>query len=158
MKRPLQLLIVLALGYFAVSKGFPWVIERVEGISEDKLVGTEHRGAGRVGQCLGAADDTFRFIRSELGTISPAEQAEEWGDAEHEIGAMIEDARATCGCTNPVCETSSTALEEMAALVASIERAVTSGRDYASAFNRRSDRIDELLFQAKAHLDRQLEM
>ncbi len=156
MRRVLQLLAFAVVLYFGLTVALPWVRGRVEGISEDKIVGREERGTEGPGGCLDSTEKTQRFLDREIRTLSSPADPEAWGDSYYEMGVMVDDAERSCTCANQVCDLAQQALQEMSAMITGIDRAVRGDADFANLVPRHQAKIDEFVQQAQVVYDRQL--
>ncbi len=153
MVRAIKVLVALAVLYFLVAEGIPYIRNRVEGISEDKILGSPRRLAGPAGECVRLMDDADRFISRELIKFDPPYDLEEWTASYGEIDGVLAVTRVACQCDDPACDAGQEAVAEMEGLVLWVDSMLQEGRDLAGRISNRQERVEEKMQRAHVLID-----
>jgi hypothetical protein len=150
MGRVIRLVVLVIVAYFAITQGLPWVRDRVEGVTEDKIEGRADPSLEPAGYCVHLAHQAGAFVTRELREVAPppAEHLN-WIDAADDIEQRIGEAEKACSCPSDACTAATEALGEIRGLVAEANRLVQGDSRVLPNFSERQEMIDVLLERAR---------
>lgn len=147
MAKILKFLIVIAIVYFAVTKGLPWLKSQLAdkmslaGASNQEVC---HHVAQR------AADDFAERMRR---FSTPPIDAKAWEDTVSETRYQVESADKQCRtCDHEACLETSRALDELGSMIKSFDESVQAGRGIPPDGASRFDRVYAALDRAQSLL------
>jgi len=146
LNRLVTLAIVLAIAYFVVTRGLPW-IQRQFG----PATGSEAAGGGEAAECIYRATEANEALSQAVRRFSqPPVDQDEWSSVTWEIESEIQLAAAACMCSLEACQTASQALDEIRALLSNLDGMARGDSTGFANPARQQERIFELLDQARA--------
>ena len=150
MIRVIQLLVVLFLLFLLVTQGVPWIRDRVEGITPEKL-GRRLPESGDSASCIHLAHDVSALVSEQAVAASqPPGDRSRWIGSLGRIENQIYEAERACTCATDACDIARQALVEISDLVADIDRLIGGDARGAGELARRQEGINALLEQARA--------
>ena len=146
LNRLITLAIVLALAYFVVTRGLPWIQRQMSPAASG-----ESTGGGEAAECIFRATEANESLSQAVRRFSqPPVDQDEWSNATWEIEREIQSAAAACICPLEACLTASQALDEIRALLSNLDGMARGSSEGFANPARQQERIFELLDQARA--------
>ncbi len=150
MIRLIQLLALAFLLFLLVTQGVPWIRDRVEGITPEKL-GRRLPEGGDAASCVQLAQDVSSFVSEQAVAASqPPGDRGRWIGSLGRIENRIYEAERACTCSTDACDIARQALVEISELVAEVDRLIGGDARGAGELARRQEGINALLEQARA--------
>jgi hypothetical protein len=148
--RVVKLLVVVVVLYFGVTQGLPWIRQRVEGVTQDKVEGRPDPSLDADDYCVRLAHQASAFVGQELRVLAPppAENSG-WVNAADDIERYVREAENACSCPEDACEVAGEALSQIRSLVADANDVLHGDTALVLDFARRQEEIDALLEQAR---------
>jgi hypothetical protein len=150
MMRLIRWLAVLVVVYFGVTEFLPWIRHRVEGVSQEKIVGKAPAADAGAVACVRLALEASDLVVDESrNAVPPPGDSTGWVEAGPSIQRQIAQAEDACTCDAPACRTALEALREVSAQVQDLDLLIAGQERFAGALAHRQERIGELLEQAR---------
>jgi hypothetical protein len=151
-RKLVQLVLLVAVAYFGITRGLPWVRNWVDSVTQEKIEGRTDPSLDATGYCVHLAHQAGAFVSRELRDLSPPPaDSTRWVDAADEIEERVRSAENACSCPSDACEVATQALLQIRDLVAEANRILLGDTGLAPNFARRQEEIDALLEQARVH-------
>lgn len=139
-----KLLLVLIVGFFAITQGWPWLRDRLGGGSESVPAGNEEAG-----RCVARAEAASQALADAIIRFQqPPADLEAWDSARSGAEDRISSAEEACACPAESCKRAETALSEIRDLAASADDMLRGGSGFSNLATRQ-ERIDELINGAR---------
>jgi hypothetical protein len=111
----IQLLAVVALVWFGVSAGWPWLRKQLDRHSgappAAQSDGGEGAGASEAGRCLDRAEAASAALAGVLRSFrSPPYDQAAWGAASLDVAGALGEADSACLCGHPACREAAAAV------------------------------------------------
>lgn len=148
MGKLIQLVVFIAIVYFAVTKGLPMLQQGSKGGSGDDSF--EGGVSGQVEVCLDrvrVAANTLEGAATVLG--SPPYDTAAWSNFEDRVRNRSDSARDACNCTEDGCDEGGLALDALDGLMSNIGSAVDGGGSLSGSA-REVERVYDLIDEAAA--------
>jgi len=132
MGKLIQLVVFVAIVYFAVTKGLPMLQQGSKGGSSDDSF--EGGVSGQVEVCLDqvrVAANTLEGAATVLG--SPPYDTTAWSNFEDRVRGRSDSARDACSCMEKGCDEAGRALDALDGLMSSMGSAVDGGGGLSGA-------------------------
>lgn len=138
-----------------VTEVLPWIRDRVEGVTEEKIVGRpDPMTLGDETVCVHLATEASTLVGDSILYVKPPPaDSSDWVEASYEIQRRITEADDRCTCPGDACLTGREALGEIQALVDDIDRMISGESSVAMSLANRQDRIVALLEKARVEAD-----
>ena len=141
--------------FVLLTEVIPRIRDRVEGVSQDKIVGRPDPMAGDATACVRLAELASALVGDEVhGAKPPPGDSSGWAEASDVIHQRITEAEDVCTCPEPGCDTARDAMQELGALVNDIDQMIAGAGTGALSLTNRQERINELLEQARVEARR----
>lgn len=146
LNRLITLAIVLALAYFVLTRGLPWIQQQMSPAGD----GVD-AGGGEAAECIYRATEANEALSQAVRRFSqPPVDEDEWSSVTWEIEREIQSAAAACICPLEACLKASQALDEIRALLSNLDGMARGESTGFANPGRQQERIFELLDQARA--------
>jgi hypothetical protein len=143
MKTWLQLVAVVALGYWLWAYGIPWIRREVGRSSPP--VSSPARGAG--GTCVQTAARASEELHERmLDSARPLVDAASWREAVDEVDASLQQARQACDCALESCARVRDALAAMSEIFESARAQFRSSQSVPLELARRYEQANQELW------------
>lgn len=151
----IQLLLAVAVAWFAVTEGWPWLRERLDrtsGAPPDRPSALSDTARSEAGRCLDRAEDASSILAGALRSFrNPPHDQVAWGSASLEIAGALGNADAACACPHPACR-------EAAAAVGVLREMHTMADDMIRGDPKAVGNLGRLRGRAYDHLDEAREL
>ena len=142
--------IVMALVYFALTRGLPWIREQIAPTSRSYKAtnGDTSDPAGPCIEGVARAKDSLGQLVRKFGA-GPID-ADEWSSAGWDVEAEIRDAEMTCSCLSEACRKAAQAAGELRAMYSQFD---ATARGTATGYSnpaRNQERVFDLLDEARS--------
>jgi len=150
MMRLIRWLAVLVVVYFGVTEFLPWMRQRVEGVTQEKIVGKTAADDAGAASCVRLALQASDLVVDESrNAVPPPADSSGWVEAGPSIQRQIAQAEDACTCDAAACRTALEALGEVSALVRDLDLLIAGQERFTGSLAHRQERIGELLERAR---------
>ena len=142
--------VVMALVYFALTRGLPWIQEQLSPAARSfEAAGSEVSDpAGPCIESVARANESFAQVARRFSG-GPVD-ADEWSSASWEIESEIRDAEMSCTCLSDACRKAAEAAGELRMMYSQFD---SMARGTATGFGnpaRHQEKVFDLLDEARA--------
>lgn len=146
MNRILRWLVILALVYFGVTEGVPWLRNR---LSPRSL--REPQGMNPAADCIDAATVVNEALADKVRRFGrPPLPIDRWTEAMDEMQDRLDEAELLCGCPGEACRLGREAVSEVGTQLAYFDSAVRGTLGATENPAVRQEHIFDLLRRARA--------
>ena len=125
-KRWLRLVALAALGYLAVTYGWPWLRQRFDEQQHRGSVDPDSGNAPALA-CVERAEKALDDFRDKTETLGGAQVQLNWREAMRLVQTAVDDARRACRCDAEACVEAADALETLSTTNETIGATVVQG-------------------------------
>jgi hypothetical protein len=150
LSRLVSFAVVMALVYFALTRGLPWVREQIAPTTSS-YEATDGETSDPAGPCIEtvarANDSLSRLVRRFSG--GPVD-VDEWSTASWDVESAIGDAEMSCTCLSEACRKAAEAAGELRTMYSQFD---STARGTATGYSnpaRNQERVFALLDEARA--------
>jgi hypothetical protein len=150
LSRLVSLAVVMAVVYFALTRGLPWIREQIAPTSRsyEATAGGSSDPAGPCIEGVARANDSLGDLVRRFGR-GPID-ADEWSAASWDVEAQIRDAEVSCSCLSEACRKAAEAAGELRTIHAQFD---STARGTATGIGnpaRNQEKVYDLLDEARA--------
>jgi len=151
MMRILRFVAIAFILFIGLTEVIPWIRNRVEGISQQKIVGRpDPLLDGEASTCVHLAVQASLRVGDEIhGAKPPPGDSSGWTAVSDEISNQINEAEDACTCSEAGCSSARQAMGELSSLVSDINLMIGGQAAGAVSLANRQERIDVLLNRAR---------
>jgi hypothetical protein len=150
LSRLVSFAVVMALVYFALTRGLPWIREQIAPTarSYEAADGDTAAPAGACIESVARANDSLGQLVRRFGT-GPVD-ADEWSTNSWAIESELRDAEMTCTCLSEACRKAAEAASELRTMYSQFD---AMARGTATGYGnpaRNQERVFDLLDEARS--------
>jgi len=150
LSRLVSFAIVMAIVYFALTRGLPWIREQIAPTarSYEATEGDTSDPAGPCIESVASANDSLGQLLRRFSS-GPVD-SDEWSTASWDIEAAIRDAEMTCTCCSEACRKASEAAGELRMMYSQFDAMARGTATTYSNPARNQERVFDLLDEARS--------